>query len=160
MGITALQMFTLGCTNLVVSVDHKPLLGIFNNRELDSIKNPRLQNFKESCVPWTFEITYNPGKWHQGPDVMSRNPSSVKKEPLPGIYQVILNYIDTIPHVNPDLAFQILYSNCCSRRHRLFQTKISHHPWVPDKQAFAQSCVTVLLGHIVKLSYSYRLVQA
>ena len=100
------RMFTLGSANLVVSVDHKPLLGIFNNRELNSIKNPRQQNFKESCVPWTFEIMYNPGKWHRGPDAMSRNPSSVKKEPLPGIYQVILNHTDTIPHADPDPRFQ------------------------------------------------------
>lgn len=41
------RMFTLGCINLVVSVDNKPLLGILNNRELNSIKNPRLQNFKK-----------------------------------------------------------------------------------------------------------------
>ena len=35
------KMFTLGCTNLVVSVDHKPLLGILNDRDLGNINNPR-----------------------------------------------------------------------------------------------------------------------
>ena len=69
------RMFTLGCNNLVVSVDHKPLLGIFNNRELSSIKNPRIQNIKESTYAWQFNIFYNPGKWHIGPDAMSRNPT-------------------------------------------------------------------------------------
>ena len=69
------KMFTLGCSNLFVSVDHKPLLGILNDRDLASIKNPRLQNLKEHTFDWTFDIFYNPGKWHKGPDAMSRNPT-------------------------------------------------------------------------------------
>ena len=56
-------------------VDHKPLLGIFNDRDLGSITNPRLQNLKESTLGWNFTIKYNPGKWHKGPDAVSRNPS-------------------------------------------------------------------------------------
>ena len=69
------RMFTLGCNNLVISVDHKPLLGIFNDhRDLQSIDNPRLQRFKESTVAWKYTIVHNPGKWHRGPDAMSRNP--------------------------------------------------------------------------------------
>ena len=38
--------FTLGCNNLIISTDHRPLLGIFNNKELNSINNPRLCNLK------------------------------------------------------------------------------------------------------------------
>ena len=41
------RMFTQGCKSLVVSVDHKPLLGIFNDRDLSSITNPQLQNLRE-----------------------------------------------------------------------------------------------------------------
>ena len=70
-------MFTQGCKSLVVSVDHKPLLGIFNDRKLSSITNPRLQNLKEKSFGWDYKITYNPGKWHHGPDAMSRNPVSL-----------------------------------------------------------------------------------
>ena len=69
------RMFTLGCDNLFVSVDHKPLLGILNDhRELRDIDNPRIQRLKESTFGWKFGISHNPGKWHRGPDAMSRNP--------------------------------------------------------------------------------------
>ena len=69
------RMFTLGCDNLFVSVDHKPLLGILNDhRELRNIDNPRIQRIKESTFGWKFSIVHNPGKWHRGPDAMSRNP--------------------------------------------------------------------------------------
>ena len=70
-------MFTLGCTNLVVAVDHKPLLGILNDRDLGNINNPRLQNIKQHTLKWNFSIVHIPGKLHVGPDAVSRNPSSV-----------------------------------------------------------------------------------
>ena len=36
--------FVLGCSDLVIAVDHKPLLKIFGDRSLDQISNPRLQS--------------------------------------------------------------------------------------------------------------------
>lgn len=74
-GLEHSRMFTLGCSDLLISTDHKPLLGIFKDRDLHTIKNPRIQNFKESTLAWRFEIAYNPGKWHKGPDAVSRQPS-------------------------------------------------------------------------------------
>ena len=44
------KYFVLGCENLVVAVDHKPLLGILNDRYLDDIDNPRLQDLKEHTL--------------------------------------------------------------------------------------------------------------
>ena len=38
------RLFTLGCKNLIVSTDHRPLLGIFCDRDLGSITNPRISN--------------------------------------------------------------------------------------------------------------------
>ena len=70
------KMFTLGCNNLHISVDHKPLLGIRNDRDLSSIQNPRLQHLKESTCPWSFTISYNPGKWHRGPNAISKSPKT------------------------------------------------------------------------------------
>ena len=69
------RMFTLGCNNLLVVVDHKPLLGILNDRALDSITTPRLQNLKESTLGWRYDIKHCPGKWQRGPDALSRYPS-------------------------------------------------------------------------------------
>ncbi len=46
------RLFTLGCPALMVTIDHKPLLGIFNDRALDKITNPRVQNIKERTLPY------------------------------------------------------------------------------------------------------------
>ena len=59
------RLFTLGCPNLVVATDHKPLLGIFNDRALDKISNPRVQSLKEKTLPWRFSIIHCPGKWNK-----------------------------------------------------------------------------------------------
>ena len=69
------RFFVLGCRNLVVSTDHKPLEGILKNRTLASINNPRILSLKEKTLPYQFRVCYNPGKWHRGPDALSRNPS-------------------------------------------------------------------------------------
>ena len=66
------RLFTLGCPTLIAAVDHKPLLGIFNNRELGSITNPRILSLKEDTLPWKFKIIHCPGKWTRGPDALSR----------------------------------------------------------------------------------------
>ena len=36
-------MYTLGCSDLLISANHKPLIGILNDRDLHTIKNPRIQ---------------------------------------------------------------------------------------------------------------------
>ena len=68
------HIFTQGCPNLIVSTDHKPLLGILNNKPMESIKNPRLLRLKEHTLQFDFSIRYNKGKWHRAPDALSRNP--------------------------------------------------------------------------------------
>ena len=65
-------IFTLGCPRLIVSTDHKPLLGIFNNKPLWEIKNPRIVRLKEKTLSFMFTLKYNKGKWHRGPDALSR----------------------------------------------------------------------------------------
>ena len=73
-GLEHARMFVLGCNKLLISTDHKPLLGILKSRELGSITNPRILSLKERTLPYTFSIQHNPGKWHRGPDAVSRNP--------------------------------------------------------------------------------------
>ena len=68
------RLFTLGCPRLIISTDHKPLLGILNNKPLEEIKNPRILRLKEQTLPYTFTVKYNRGKWHRGPDALSRSP--------------------------------------------------------------------------------------
>ena len=69
------KFFTMGCNNLLVIVDHKPLTKIFGNRRLDEIANPRLFRLKRRTLMWKFDIEYQPGKLNSFSDAISRNPS-------------------------------------------------------------------------------------
>ena len=53
------RMFVQGCETLIIVTDHKPLLGIFNNRELSN------------------KIQHNPG--NGGADAFSRYPAHLEK---------------------------------------------------------------------------------
>ena len=76
------RTFILGCPNLTVVTDHKPLLGIFNNRDLASIENLRVQRFKSRTLHYRFDIKHCPGKWHRGADALSRNPPEGSPFPI------------------------------------------------------------------------------
>ena len=68
------RMFVLGCPNLTVAVDHKPLVKILGDRSLEGIHNPRLFSLKEKSLRYKFAIQHVPGTWHVGPDACSRYP--------------------------------------------------------------------------------------
>ena len=70
------HIFTKGCPNLIVSTDHKPLLGILNSKPMESIKNPRILRLKEHTLGFDFSLKYNKGKWHRAADALSRNPAT------------------------------------------------------------------------------------
>ena len=65
----------MGCNDLVVTVDHKPLTKLFGDRRLDEIDNPRLFRMKRRTLMWRFEIEYQRGSSNTFADAMSRNPS-------------------------------------------------------------------------------------
>ena len=67
------RMYVMGSPNLLVVTDHAPLLGIFGNRDLGKIANPRLLKLKEKTLLFRFNIQHCPGKWHRGSDAVSRN---------------------------------------------------------------------------------------
>ena len=67
--------FVLGCKDLTVATDHKPLLKTFGDRQLQDIKNPRLFNLKEKTLPYFFKIIHIPGKKNLTADVISRYPT-------------------------------------------------------------------------------------
>ena len=99
------RLFTLGCPTLVVATDHKPLLGIFNDRALDKISNPRVQSLKERTLPWRFTIIHCPGKWNKGPDALSRHPTKVVaalqvlREPVSSDVVMQCCDVEDAPHV-------------------------------------------------------------
>ena len=69
------KFFTLGCDNLVIVVDHKPLLKILGDCFLDEIKSPRLFRIKTRTLMWKFDIEYQPGKSNHFSDAVSRYPN-------------------------------------------------------------------------------------
>ena len=73
-GLQNAKYYTEGCPDLTVVTDHKPLLGIFTDRELGSVANTRIRRIKESTLAFRFRVTYSPGKLHAGPDALSRYP--------------------------------------------------------------------------------------
>ena len=84
------RMFVLGCPNLLVVVDHKPLVKIFGDKSLESIDNPRLFNFKEKTLRYDFKIKYIPGKENFSADACSRYPvESSNIASSSGIYEAL-----------------------------------------------------------------------
>ena len=59
------RYFVLGCENLTLAVDHKPLLKIFGDRSLDEISNTRLRNLKEKTLGYRFRVIHIPGVKHR-----------------------------------------------------------------------------------------------
>jgi len=68
------KYFVLGCKDLIIAVDHKPLVKLLGDRSLEDIHNTRLMKLKERTLPYKFRIVHVPGKRHCAPDAMSRHP--------------------------------------------------------------------------------------
>ena len=80
-GLHKAKHFILGCEKLIVAVDHKPLLGLLNDKSLAEIDNPRLLMLKEKTLWFNFKVVWVPGRTNAGPDFMSRvkNQESTKQ---------------------------------------------------------------------------------
>ena len=74
-GLEKARHFVLGCKDLVIATDHKPLLKILGDRHLHDIKKPRLFNLKEKTLPFKYKIIHVPGKRYFTADGVSRYPS-------------------------------------------------------------------------------------
>ena len=69
------RYFVLGCPDLIIAVDHKPLLKIFGDRHLHDIQNPRLRNLKEKTLGYSFKMVHIPGVKNMVADTLSRSPT-------------------------------------------------------------------------------------
>ena len=69
------RYFTMGCNDLLVVVDHKPLIKLLGDRRLDEIANPRLFRIKQRTLMWQFQIEYQPGIKNNFADAVSRRPN-------------------------------------------------------------------------------------
>lgn len=69
------KFFTLGCDDLIVCTDHKPLVKIFGDRSLDEITNTRIFRLKQRTLSWRFRVVHVPGKLIPASDAFSRHPA-------------------------------------------------------------------------------------
>ena len=74
-GLEQTKYFTLGCGDLTIATDHKPLTKIFGDRTLDEIQNTRLFRLKQRTLPWCFNIIHLPGRSNYAADAASRHPA-------------------------------------------------------------------------------------
>ena len=75
------RYFVLGCPNLTIAVDHKPLLKLFGDRALEDIPNNRLRNMKEKTLRYRFEMVHVPGVKNLVADGLSRHPVDPAETP-------------------------------------------------------------------------------
>ena len=75
-GLEKCKVFLLGHKNLILCVDHKPLLATMGDQELADIPNPRLLDFKIKTMAYKFTPMYIPGKDHVTADAFSRRSDS------------------------------------------------------------------------------------
>jgi thiamine pyrophosphate-dependent acetolactate synthase large subunit-like protein len=73
--------FVLGCKDLTIAVDHKPLVKIFGDRALDNIHNARIRNLKERTLKYRFTIIHIPGVRNKTSDALSRHPTGPPHPP-------------------------------------------------------------------------------
>ena len=74
------RYYILGCPNLIVVTDHKPLVNVLNDRSLNEITNRRLLNLKEKTLPYKFQIRHVSGTKNKGADALSRFPTLSREE--------------------------------------------------------------------------------
>ena len=72
------RMFTLGCPNLLIMMDHQPLISILGDKSLADI--PRLYRFKKKCLRYRFKIQYLHGNKNGTPDCMFRIHNRTKED--------------------------------------------------------------------------------
>ncbi|XP_068250671.1 uncharacterized protein [Palaemon carinicauda] len=68
------RLLLLGCPNIILVTDHRPLGKVFGDRELKDIANPRLLRLKEKTLQYSFTVKYIPGKKNSAADTLSRYP--------------------------------------------------------------------------------------
>ena len=62
----------MGCKDLLVATDHKPLVKILGDGNLDNISNPQLFNIKERTLRYSYKIKHVHEAGHHAPDAFSR----------------------------------------------------------------------------------------
>ena len=73
-GLEQTKYFTMGCLQLSVVTEHKPLVKVLDTKPLDDVMNPRLFRLKQHVAMWKFDIAHLPGRCNWAADAASRKP--------------------------------------------------------------------------------------
>ena len=82
LGLEKCSHFILGLPNLLLAIDHKPLVAIFGSTGLENIPNPRLFRLKHKSLRYRFTPCHVPGKKNVVPDTMSRRNDATQSPSL------------------------------------------------------------------------------
>jgi hypothetical protein len=66
--------FVMRCDDLLLLVDHKPLVKLLGDRRLEDIDNMSLLKLKERTLPCKFKVVHVLGRLHKMPNAGSRYP--------------------------------------------------------------------------------------
>ena len=113
--------FVLGCKNLTIAVDHRPLLKIFGDRSLDHISNTRLRNLKEKTLRYRFKMTHVPGVKHKAPDTLSRHPTGDTQPPKMVLHDDIHNVQDRNNTPAPTIPINLIAGVCTDDQQNAIQ---------------------------------------
>ena len=69
------RLFLLGCPNLTIVTDHRPLTKLLGDKALTEVVNPRLFRLKERTLQYRFQVKFLPGKRNAAADFLSRYPA-------------------------------------------------------------------------------------
>ena len=70
----------LAGADFTVFTDHKPLIGVFNGKNLDAVNNTRLQRMLSKLLGYSFKVVWIPGKKQTVADALSRAPVWMPEE--------------------------------------------------------------------------------
>ena len=151
--------FVLGCSDLTIATDHKPLLKIFGDRSLDQIGNTRLRNLKEKTLPYRFRMIHIPGVKNQTPDALSRYPTGTPTPERLVLQDDVHAVLDQAPTRWPLLASHSSTASTTLRtcmetilQDSLVLALTSTHPisWEQVQTAMAEDADMLLLTHTIE----------
>ena len=129
------RYFVLGCDNLTVAVDHKPLLKLFGNRSLEDISNARLRNLKEKTLRYSFKMVHIPGAKHRAADAVSRYPIGDPEE---------MHLQDDIASIKTDNSDKIFTTFYDSSQNILAMIRTNEYHDPSDDNAVLQAALSTI----------------
>ena len=108
-------------THFKIQTDHKPLLSLFGNKDLNDL-SPRIQRFRMRMMWYMYDVEYVPGKLLSTADLLSRIPttniSNTEKNFVSVVEAHVNLVINSLPATNDGLQnirYELLVDPICSQ---------------------------------------------